>query len=89
MTMITKRAMDESLFIIRGKDKETLAWHYILVPTKKVPDLKAKIKGSNINVTDFGSMISYRNKRGETKTASGWGTDPPKMLQLWLEKRCG
>ncbi len=87
--IITKQKIDESVFIIRGKDKGLPAWHYIMVPISKAADLKSQKAGITIDVTNFGAVVKYRNKRGETKTASGWGTDPPEMLQIWIGSRYG
>jgi hypothetical protein len=63
-------------------------WHYILICPHRLADFKAQ-SGTNIDITDIGRFIRYRNNRGETKQMSGWGTDPPKMIQKWNAKYYG
>ncbi len=75
--------------IILGKNQGSPAWFYILVPAHKLADLKAQQVGTRLDVTQFGSMIKYRNKRGEVKPMSGWGTDPPKMIETWIDEHYG
>ncbi|CAF4289774.1 unnamed protein product [Rotaria sp. Silwood2] len=83
--IITEQTLDESVFLIRGNDRGRPAWHYILVPIYKCADLNANPAGSNIDVTNFGSFIKYRNNRDEIKQMSGWGTDPPNIIQKWID----
>ena len=54
-------------FLVRGKDRGSTAWHYVLVDEDKVEDFKAKLKSGNIDVADYGKVLY-----------SGWGEDPPK-----------
>jgi len=75
--------------IIRGKGRFSPAWHYILVPAHNLADLKAQELGITLDVTKFGSIIKYRNNRGEVKPMSGWGTDPPKMIATWIDEHYG
>jgi len=79
--------LNERLYIIRGKDQGRPAWHYILVPVNKVADLKAQKPGGTIDVTKFGNIIEYRDKQGKIKPMSGWGTNPPKMIETWIENQ--
>ncbi|CAF1203501.1 unnamed protein product [Rotaria magnacalcarata] len=83
--IITKKKLNESFFLIRGKDGTRRAWHFILVPNHKRVYLKAHSEGSTINVTDFGSFIKYRNNRDEIKFMSGYGVEPPKIKQNWIQ----
>jgi hypothetical protein len=85
VTIITKQRVDESLFIIRGKDQGLPAWHFVLVPISKVVELKAQQPSETIDITKFGRLIEYRDYRNRTLPTSGWGTDPPKMFHLWIE----
>ena len=87
--MITEVKFGDSLFLIRGHDQARAAWHYIAVPIDKLDSLKAKTAGSNINVTQFGQMIEYRDHQGITKFMSGWGKDPPKIIDIWLDEIYG
>ncbi len=87
--MITEQSCTDSLHIIRGKDKGLPAWHYIVVPANKLADIKAQPLGGTIDVTKFGCVIEYRNKRGEVKPMSGRGIDPPKMFEIWLSEQYG
>ncbi|CAF1365576.1 unnamed protein product, partial [Rotaria sordida] len=82
---IIEQKSDEVLFLIRGKDTGRAAWHYIIVSHHNLANLKAKGKGSNIDITDFGRILQYRNNRDQIKPASGWGTNPPRILQNWLD----
>ena len=80
MTIITIQTSSESVFTIRGNDRGRSAWHYILVPINKLAEFKSLRKGDNINVTEYGRIIKYRNKRGEIKEMSGWEAEPPEMF---------
>ncbi|CAF4151847.1 unnamed protein product [Rotaria sordida] len=82
---IIEQKSDEVLFLIRGKDTGRAAWHYIIFSHHNLANLKAKGKGSNIDITDFGRILQYRNNRDQIKPASGWGTNPPRILQNWLD----
>jgi hypothetical protein len=84
--VITEQAINETLYIIRGKDRNRPAWHCILVSVSKAAELKSQGSGGTIDYTDFGRMIYYRNNRGGTEAASGWGRNPPKILRKWLEE---
>lgn len=77
------------MFIIRGKEKRSPAWHYILVSSSKIADLKAQKADTTIDIRKFGRIVEYRNKRGEIKRMSGWGVDPPKMFEIWMSAQYG
>jgi hypothetical protein len=77
------------VFLIRGKDKGRQAWYYILVPADKLADIRAQRAGSNIDVTEFGPIIQYRDHQGRTVSTSDWGTDPPKMIEMWIDEHYG
>lgn len=86
---MTKQKIDESLYIIRGKDNGRPAWHYILVCVSAVASLKAQKPGETIDITKFGRQIEYCNRKKSVLPACGWGVDPPKMFQLWIEDQYG
>lgn len=87
--ILTKQKINESLYIIRGKDQGRPAWHYILVPVSAVSALKAQKPGETIDITKFGRLIEYRNRKDKVLPTSGWGADPPKLFQLWIEDQYG
>lgn len=76
----------DGVFLLRGKDDGVPAWHYILVPVEKRRDLKSHGAGSEIDCTDFGTRIQYRNKQNQTETLSGWGMSPPHHLVTWVKR---
>jgi hypothetical protein len=65
------------------------AWHFILVPANKLADIRAQPAGGNIDVTEFGSILKYRDHQGRTESTSGWGKDPPKMIEVWIHEHYG
>ncbi|CAM4979087.1 unnamed protein product [Rotaria socialis] len=87
--IITDRKLNESVYLIRGKDGTRRAWHFILVPSHKRADIKAHSAGSTISIDDFGSCVKYRNNRDEIKSMSGYGEEPPKILRNWMQKHYG
>jgi hypothetical protein len=87
--IITKQSFTEGLYIIRDKDRGSPAWYYILVPADKVVDLKAHMSHATLDITNFGRVIDYRNHRNKVLQACGWGTDPPKMFQTWINEQYG
>ena len=69
----------DRLFLIRGKDKGRKAWHYVLVESRENrKKLRAQIAGSNIDVTEYGSIVK-----------SGWGEDPSKEIVEEMEEKYG
>ncbi len=87
--IIIEPKISDTVILIRGKDNGREAWHYILVPIDKLADCRAQPAGSNIDVTDYGEIMKYRNHQGRTESTSGWGRDPPKMLEIWLHEHYG
>lgn len=86
---ITESKFSDCVFTIRGKDQGRPGWHCILVPGEKLADIKAHPTGATMNVNDFGSVIEYRNHQGKTLPMSGWGKDPPKMIEIWFDEHYG
>ena len=64
------------VYLVRGKDGGSTAWHYVLVDKDKVEDFKAKIKSGSIDVADYGKVLY-----------SGWGEDPPKDITRKVDLR--
>lgn len=85
-TVVTKQTFSDSFFLIRGTDNERPIWHYIMVSASNMTALKACKEGSNIDVTDYGRIVQYINNKGEIKDMSGWGSDPPQLIQNWMDK---
>ena len=54
------------VYLVRGKDKDKPAWHYVLVDEKKENQFKAQVATGNIDVAEYGKILY-----------SGWGKDPP------------
>ncbi len=87
--IVTKQKFSESVRIIRDKDRGIPEWHYILVPFYNVVHFKGHPTCPTIDITRFGRVIEYRNNRGEIKSMAGSGTDPPKMIQTWVDEHYG
>ncbi|XP_013397076.1 ankyrin-1-like [Lingula anatina] len=54
------------VYLVRGKDGERPAWHYVLVKRKLLADYLVKTNGGSLDVADYGKVLH-----------SGWGKDPP------------
>jgi len=74
--LIVEGIRKNTLFLIRGKDNDKPAWHYVLVDAFKIKELKDKEKGTNMDVTDYGTIVK-----------SGWGTDPPAAIKEEIESK--
>lgn len=66
---ITRKKRVDCLFLVRGKDKNRAAWHYVLVDKHKKQMFLAKIKTGSVNVEEYGQILH-----------SGWGQDPPEDI---------
>ncbi|CAF4731354.1 unnamed protein product [Rotaria sp. Silwood1] len=84
--MVTKQTYSECAFILRGTDRGRPAWHCILVPASQIADLNAHPQNTTADITKFGSIIQYLNNRDQIILTSGWGIDPPRMIQEWIEE---
>lgn len=64
-----KKGEGDRTYLVRGKDKERPAWHYIrVVDDDEILDMfLEKVKTGHVDVADYGTVIK-----------SGWGQDPPK-----------
>ena len=54
------------LYLVRGKDKDKPAWHYVLVDKEKENQFRAQVATGKIDVAEYGKVLY-----------SGWGKDPP------------
>ena len=64
------------IYLVRGKDRDKQAWHYVLVDEDKIEAFNAKVKSGNIDVADYGTVLY-----------SGWGQDPPKDTKRKIDLR--
>ena len=60
----------ERIYLVRGKDRGKLAWHYILVEKALLPLFLRRTNGSSLDVADFGLVLE-----------GGWGKDPPENVR--------
>jgi ankyrin repeat protein len=70
----TSEELKNRIFIVRGKDQGKAAWHYVDVEPWSIEVLKSQPHGSNIDVTNFGKILT-----------SGWGDNPSKEAKLDVE----
>ena len=76
-----KWSASKRIFKVRGEDQGCQAWHYVLlVDDQETIDIfKELTMGDNtgkgtIDVSDYGQVLK-----------SGWGDEPPKDIQEWIE----
>ncbi|CAF3845525.1 unnamed protein product [Rotaria sp. Silwood1] len=81
---VTEQKSSEDLSLFRGKSQGRPAWHYVIVPQHNFTIVQALKGNSTVNVTDLGRIVQYRNNRDEIKNMSGWGDNPPRIIQNWL-----
>ncbi|CAF2148696.1 unnamed protein product [Rotaria magnacalcarata] len=86
---ITEQKLDESPSVFRGISNGRPVWHIILVTIDKNAEANALNGHSTVDVTKFGRFIQYLNHRNEIKQMSGWGTDPPQIIQQCINKNDG
>ena len=58
------------VYLVRGKDKDKPAWHYVLIKEDKLNMFKDKVESGTIDVADYGVVLR-----------SGWGKDPPEEVK--------
>lgn len=67
----------EAIFLVRGRDKGVLAWHYVLVHRKFLNIFREKTRGGgSIDVAKFSTVIT-----------SGWGAHPPVGISKNMDER--
>ena len=60
----------DRIYLVRGKDRGKLSWHYVLVEKALLPLFLRRTNGGSLDVADFGLVLK-----------SGWGKDPPENVQ--------
>ena len=60
----------ERIYLVRGKDRGKLAWHYVQVEKALLPLFLRRTNGGSLDVADFGRFLK-----------SGWGKDPPENVR--------
>ena len=58
------------IYLVRGKDRGKLAWHYVQVEKALLPLFLRRTNGGSLDVADFGLILK-----------SGWGKDPPENVR--------
>ena len=79
-----KLSASERIRLVRGKNGDRPAWHYVLLVDDQdtIDRFKELTTGGNagkhkINVADYGQVLK-----------SGWGEEPPNEVQEWAENYC-
>ena len=75
-TWMERLFLGRYVYLVRGKDKDKPAWHYVLVDKEKEDDFKTKVATGTIDVADYGKII-----------CSGWGENPPADKKKWVNDR--
>ena len=74
-----KLSSADLIYIVRGKDKEMEAWHYVLVRDKAtLPIFLKKADGGPIDVSQYGEVLY-----------SGWGKSPPEDVVNKVQEQYG
>ncbi|CAF1314626.1 unnamed protein product [Didymodactylos carnosus] len=89
LQVVTKQTSTEGKFKVRGNANGRPAWYYILVPHNKIPTLNQGNPDEKIDIKDYGRQIEYRDENGTICTCSGWGLDPPKHIEQFLDENYG
>jgi hypothetical protein len=89
MEAVTKQKCYEDMYLLRNKDGEREAWHYLLVSYDKISVIKDFERGRKVDLSNCCRYIEYRNEQGVVKRASGFGTDPPVHLVEWVYQNYG
>ena len=64
------------VYLVRGKDTDKPAWHYVLVDEKKENQFRAQVATGKIDVAEYGKILY-----------SGWGKDPPEETRKQISER--
>ncbi|CAK8162348.1 hypothetical protein CAXC1_120030 [Candidatus Xenohaliotis californiensis] len=73
-----KSSKSDLVYLVRGKDGEKSAWHYVLVDRPKLQIFLRKTQGGSLDVADYGKVLY-----------SGWGQDPPQDIVDKINKEFG
>lgn len=87
--LINEIKWNEAYYLIRGNDGQIPAWHFIVVSYNKVTDLLDQKAGGSINVTNFGTIMRYRDENDHVNNLLGWGRNPSRSLLRWISANCG
>ena len=68
------------VYLVRGKDCNRPAWHYVLLLNDEdtIKKFKERVDTGTIDVAKFGQVLK-----------SGWGKDPPNEVRDELEHKYG
>ncbi len=69
-----RRRRSQNVFLVRGKDRDRSAWHYVLVDNNKRELFLAATRRGSLDVADYGEVLE-----------SGWGQDPPEEVVKRIE----
>lgn len=73
-----KKSRLDCVFLVRGKDGQRDAWHYVLVDKSKKEVFLGASKSGSIDVSKYGEILY-----------SGWGKDPPQEIVKKIEEEFG
>ena len=65
-----KQDPKEKLYLVRGKDSERPAWHYVMVEKSLLGLFLKRTNGGSLAVVDFGTVLK-----------SGWRETPPESTR--------
>ncbi|XP_013392727.1 ankyrin-3-like [Lingula anatina] len=63
------------VYLVRGKDNNKPAWHYVLVKRRLHSTFMLKTQGGSLDVADYGRVLK-----------SGWGQDPPQDIKTKINE---
>ena len=66
----------DMVYLLRGKDAEKDAWHYILIDKMKLPLFKHALSTGTGDAAQYGKVLY-----------SGWGTEPPADIVEAIRKQ--
>ncbi len=69
-----RRKRSQNVFLVRGKDRQREAWHYVLVDNNKREMFLAATRSGALDVADYGEVL-----------CSGWGENPPESVVKRVE----
>ena len=70
-----KTSLGDLVYLVRGKDRNRDAWHYILVSKLKLSIFLTKIKEGSLDIAHYGQVLH-----------SGWGRNPPEHITEAVKK---
>ncbi|OEY86771.1 hypothetical protein BIY23_01915 [Wolbachia pipientis] len=74
----TRRSRSDLVFLVRGKDRDKAAWHYVLVDKDKKEMFLAKSRTGSMDVADYGEILY-----------SGWGEFPSRDIKNKINAEFG